>query len=140
MTVATLSFWPDSLPFADVLPPVAILRQAAGELPVKSRNIFEAEVLTTRVYLDDGDEFVHRFLVVVPALGRYCYPLFVVRHDSELVYPAHVAISDDDTQPIACSTQESLIACIRETLNSHRVNSILYSLAARLSATPEGTK
>ncbi len=68
--------------------PAAILRAQAAVLAERTKGILEAAVETWSV----GDEFYHRFVIKVPALGDYRYELFQVHHS----VPLYPVVVDDD--------------------------------------------
>jgi len=78
--------WPTDVTLPDVLSPATLLRYQAGQLRAKTRNLLEAEIET----VPGENEVTIEFYVVAPALDRYRYLLFSVRHRPDLVYPATI--------------------------------------------------
>src|SRR5258706_9181785 len=89
--------------------PVGILREQASLLGPKTQNLVEASVKTD---WSKGDNFVHTFLLVVPALDNYAYCLFRVSHGVSL-YPVKEWPDVKTFQ-----TEEDFIAWLRQTLSS----------------------
>lgn len=77
---------------APVRTPVVIMREQAALLGTKTSNLLEATVKTDAY----GDQLVHRFQLVVPALSSYTYELFKVRHGAG-IYP--VTVISEQLQP-----------------------------------------
>jgi len=77
--------WPSDLGIVSIVTPAAILRAQATLLGEKTKGILEGAVETSSV----GDQIRHRFVIRVPALGNYRYPLFSVHHAVDL-YPVFI--------------------------------------------------
>lgn len=107
--------WGEVVP-AEVRTPLSILREQASLLGAKTNNLVEATV-TTATY---RDEFVHRFLLVVPGFDNYTYELFRIAHGIEL-YPVFAGGS-------ARETEEKFIAWLKTTLSSDETKRIISNL------------
>jgi hypothetical protein len=124
--------WPSDVVVIDVVSPAAILRYQAGQLRAKTRNLLEAEVET----VPGPSEVEIEFYIVAPALDRYRYLLFSVRHAPELVYPATVVAAwfrEDEHfeyDPVAAGQQE-FTELIGRVLSSPQTRSVIHSLIAR---------
>jgi hypothetical protein len=82
------NLWPGDVASSPPVTPVAVLREQAAHLGRLTNNVVEAQVQTTA----SGDNFDHRFLLRVPALGNYSYELFRVVHGVTL-YPLTLVYS-----------------------------------------------
>jgi hypothetical protein len=81
--------WPEEISLENSRSPVGILREQAEFLGLRTKNIVTAEVtLSPKLKnLFEGNDFLHSFYIVAPALGGYKYRLFTIIN--ELVfYPA----------------------------------------------------
>ena len=85
MATAIPDLWPD-LGQAEIVPPVAILRQQATALGKKTNYLLDGRVGTT-VGLDGT--FRHTFSIIAPTLGDYSYELFWIEHHADQ-YPVKV--------------------------------------------------
>ena len=87
-------YWPDDL--VDKIPdaPQDILRPIAAALGPKTNNVVIAEVHS---HTDSDGDFVHAFVLRVPALQNYRYVLFQVWHKIE-VFPIHVSGKEIHTE------------------------------------------
>ena len=92
MADAEKDLWPSDLGLGKTVTPVSILRTQATLLSQKTQGILEGAVETGTAGLD----IYHRFVIVVPLLGNYRYPLFKVRRTGEL-YPVYV---DEEPRPV----------------------------------------
>lgn len=128
-------FWPDDLPLPGIRTPIAVLRQAAGELAQKSNGMFEAEVESDEI--EELDQAIHRMTLIAPGLGRYSRSILEVQHNLDLVYPCLVIDIYEGGDPYSCVTEQSLIRAIRKLLASEGVRSMMYSLVAKMSTTAE---
>jgi hypothetical protein len=122
--------WPTDVTVPDVLSPATILRYQAGQLRVKTRNLLEAEIET----VPGENEVKIEFYVVAPALDRYRYLLFSVRHDPQLVYPATIVAECLRQIPgpyPKAEGQQHFTALIGQVLSSRETRSVIHSLIAR---------
>jgi hypothetical protein len=85
--------WPSDLGITSIVTPAAILRAQAGFLGERTKGVLEGAIETSSA---NGD-VNHRFVIKVPALGNYRYPLFQVHHPVTL-YP--VIVDQEPTMPI----------------------------------------
>lgn len=124
------SFWPDDIKLENVLSPVVILRQAAGQLSKLTGNLLEGRVTTIRE-VEDGDWWLaHTLDVVAPALDRYSRTILRARHEEMLVYPVHV---NDGFDWRPCSSEEEFVQTVAGILGSPPTRSLLYGLGARIN-------
>ncbi len=119
--------WPE-FETENIVTPLAILRFQAGQLRVKTKALFEAEVRTTQF---DNGRVSHEFVVIAPALDRYEYVVATFSHDVTLVYPVDVIGSELSDEPIYCSGQDELLGTVSEILRSAKVRSVISSLIAQ---------
>lgn len=122
--------WPTGVTVPEVLSPATILRYQAGQLRAKTRNLLEGEI----EIVPEEDQVKIEFYVVAPALDRYRYLLFSVRHGPELVYPATIdapgVVGEFGVSPEADGQQE-FTELIGQVLSSRQTRSVIHSLIAR---------
>lgn len=82
---AQTDFWGEIVP-AGERTPLAIMREQAGLLGTKTKNLVEATVNTN---VDSYGRFIHRFVLVVPSLSNYKYELFRIQH-GVAIYPIDI--------------------------------------------------
>jgi hypothetical protein len=114
--------WGD-LGVANVLTPVAILREQAALLGTKTQQLIEAKV-ETETY---GKDFKHSFNLVVPALDNYRYELFWVKHDIDL-YPVQTF-----GQGQSAKTESDFVNWLQEQLSSPKTRRIIGNLLAQVN-------
>ncbi|MCX7411557.1 MAG: hypothetical protein NTZ32_26075 [Planctomycetales bacterium] len=133
MPTAETAFWGDDVLITEALTPIAVMRQAAAQLPNRTKNLLEAEIESSH----DNNVWVdHTFSIVAPGLDRYACPIFTVRHKEMLVYPTitHRAVMEEEGENSWYDdTEEELRASIRRILASGHVKAIIYSLLAKLN-------
>ncbi len=133
MATSETAFWGDDLLVIEALTPIAVMRQAAAQLPVKTNNLLEAEIDSS---MDEEECVVHTFSIIAPGLDRYACPIFTVGHNEMLVYPTitkRLVFDDDRDDNWSDDTEEGLRATIRGILSLGSVKAIIYSLCARLN-------
>ncbi len=133
MATAETAFWGDDALITEALTPIAVMRQAAAQLPSRTKNLLEAEIETSA---EEDDWVEHLFSIIAPGLDRYACPILAVRHKVPLVYPAFTTdLSADgiDDRPFSSDTEEDLRTAIRSILASGSVKAIIYSLLAKLN-------
>jgi hypothetical protein len=118
------NLWPEDIGVAGLKPPVAFLREQATLLGQRTKNIVEAKVVT-EVW---GDGFIHRFLLVVPALDNYRYGLFTVQHSVSL-YPLEIQFND---KRIKANDEKTLIAALKQIFSDIETRRIIQSLIAQV--------
>jgi hypothetical protein len=118
-------FWPSLEIEGDITPPVKILRSQASALGTKTRYQIKAEVATDAV----GEEFVHRFNLIVPRLGDYTYELFYIRHEMSL-YPVEGVVANIGT---TLDAEADFLKWLKDTLSSERTRQVLSALLAQVS-------
>ena len=128
-------FWPDDLPLPGIRTPIAVLRQAAGELAQISKGMFEAEVESDEI--EELDQAIHRMILIAPGLGRYSRSILEIQHHLDLAYPCLVIDLYEGSDPYNCATEQVLVRTIRKLLASEGVRSMMYSLVAKMSTTAE---
>ncbi len=115
--------WPEDVAEpGDLRPPVVILREQAGLLGTKTKNIVEATVASW----GSAEEFEHHFKLVAPAFN-YVYRLFAVRHDARL-YPATVVWLDQEHK---VNSEDELLAKLREIFSSEETRRVINVLMAQ---------
>lgn len=87
----TQNLWPD-FAIETTKSPKAILKEQAGYLMEKTKNVLSADVETSHY----KGSVSHEFYVVVPALNNYRYRLFSVSHEAIGYYPLTVVIDDNN--------------------------------------------
>lgn len=135
MPTAETAFWGDDLLVTEALTPIAVMRQAAAQLPAITKNLLEAEIETSS---DVNDWVDHTFSIIAPGLDRYACPIFTVRHNDMLVYPTTthrlaMVMEEKEDNSWFDDTEDELRASIRTILASGRVKAIIYSLLAKLN-------
>ncbi len=119
--------WPgDISEKTDILMPVTILREQAAALTQRTKGLLEGNVRSENPKYP-GDDFVHRFELVAPALDNYRYELFFVAHDLT-GYPARVCF--DGKEPKA-ETQEAFVNLLRIVFNQGKTKGAIQSLLAQ---------
>ena len=126
MTSEPPDLWPELVAPAEISTPVSILRKQAAVLSAKTRYDLQGDVRTDA----SGDIFVHRFNIVVPALGNYSYELLTVRHDMQL-YPA-TCYAENEGERVA--SEKELVDWLRGVFASERTKNVLTTLMAQVSS------
>jgi hypothetical protein len=125
--------WPTDVTLPDVLSPATLLRYQAGQLRAKTRNLLEAEIET----VPGENEVTIEFYVVAPALDRYRYLLFSVRHRPDLVYPATIVAECFRNLPQLeyewpeADGQQQFTKLVGQVLSSRETRSVIHSLVAK---------
>ncbi len=133
MPTAETAFWGDDVLITEALTPIAVMRQAAAQLPIRTKNLLEAEIETVTT---DFEGMEHTFSIVAPGLDRYACPVFMVRHNTTLVYPAITkSLVHDEVYAgfLTRNTEDELRSEVRRILNMGSVKSIIYALLAKLN-------
>lgn len=144
MSAPSVIFWPADLANRVVRSPVAVLRQAAGELTTMTGGLLEGQVSTVKESPYIGGIVRHTLHIVAAGLDRYAVELLAVTHRSEMPYPVAVYAEElkqldemgDSLYPM-CADDGQLTITIRDVLQADRVRSILVSLLARLNDASE---
>lgn len=89
----TQNLWPD-FAIEATRSPKTILKEQAGYLMAKTKNVLSASVVTSQ----NNDKLTHDFYVVAPALKNYRYKLFSVEQGVRL-YPVSIQWDADDAIP-----------------------------------------
>ena len=113
-------FWGD-LQVAEIRTPVAVLKEQAALLGIKTNNVLEGKI-TTQI---QHGEFYHSFNVVVPTLDDYTYELFTVNHPVNM-YPLNVTYTGT-----MLKTEVEFTAWLREKLSSPETKRIITNLLAQ---------
>ena len=131
---ARTDLWGDIAPTA-TRTPLAILREQAALLGTKTKNLVEATVKTEVL----GEQFVHRFRLIVPALSNYTYELFKVRH-GVAIYPITVlgsgaGLADrlSGTADIELATEQQFTEWLGAQLSSEKTMRIVANLLAQVT-------
>lgn len=104
--------------------PVAILREQASLLGEKTAFAIEAKVESAAS--DRG--FIHRFVLVVPALDQYEYELFSISHGIEL-YPVQELANYKTME-----TEEQFKEWLHRQLSDSRTVRIIGNLLAQVNS------
>ncbi|SEK87561.1 hypothetical protein SAMN04488505_1011052 [Chitinophaga rupis] len=94
MREAAPNLWPEDILEKKITLPKALLLDQANYLSKMSNNILTVEIKTSPALMsNDGKEALttnglrHEFIIKVPALGNYQFPLLWIIHGSLQVYP-----------------------------------------------------
>ena len=81
MCISPRNLWPEDIAVTDAVAPVSILKEQASLLGNRTRNLVEGSV-SRRIDIDSfgDDSFWYEFDLVAPALNRYQYRLFSIKH------------------------------------------------------------
>lgn len=121
-----IDLWPKAKFEPDIVTPVSILRRQASLLGEKTQQLVTAEV-ASGVF---GDEVVHFFRLVVPALDNYKYELFKVSHTVDRLYPVYG--SSENAFPLpSLADQSAFVRWLREILSSESTLKKIDSLMAQ---------
>jgi hypothetical protein len=124
-------FWPSDVGQSTIRTPGAILKEAASYLGPKTKQMVKADVLTNTG--NDG-RFIQSFVLNVPALDNYKYLLFTVYHPI-LLYPLTLVWKDIG---ITITSEEALIAKVKEILGSDETKKAIQALLAQVSGLSAG--
>jgi len=125
-------FWPEITP-GKMATPVALLREQAGLLGQKTRNLVVGEVRSGQ----KGEEFTHNLNLVAPALGRYTYTALTISHGIAL-YPVAIQNRVRQTRPFVVRSEEELKDALKDILSSEEMKHLIEALIAQsVAATPE---
>jgi hypothetical protein len=124
-------FWPSEIPDPGDPAPVALLKEQAELLAVKTSGEIEGVV---RMYIEDGTAYHTLFLKPIP-LGDYLYKLLsisypVFRHSSD-IYPISAENSGEGrayTGGVSLANEEEFRDWLRSQLSSEYVRSTLGTL------------
>ena len=109
---------------ARVRTPLVIMKEQAALLGTKTKNLVEASVKTR----PDGEQFVHSFNIVVPALGNYTYNLFSAAHGPEM-YPVNIYRQSD-----LLKNEEAFVQWLASKLSSPETKRIISNLLSQVAA------
>ena len=117
-----VDFWPD-FTNASLRTPVTLLREQAALLGPKTQQLVVADVES----MASGENFYHRFYLLVPTLDNYRYELFALSH-SILLYPATVSYK---SMGIHIENEEALKTWLKNVLSSKETTKIIEALLAQ---------
>ena len=120
---AQTDLWGD-LEVESLRTPVAIMKEQASLLGIKTNNVLEGKI-TTQV---QGSDFHHSFNVGVPTLDDYTYELFTVYHPVSL-YPVRVPYKG-----ISLKTEDEFTTWLKAQLSSIETRRIVSSLLAQATS------
>lgn len=123
-----LDLWPDDFGTSDKKPPIAILREQAEVIGMKTQKRVLGRVSTSQH--DKG--FSPLFQFVAPYLDNYSYLLFSVIHKLEF-YPMTVRDVEND-QNYPCTTESEFIERLKFIFHSDRVKKVIQSLLSQSEA------
>ena len=125
-------FWPEITP-GKMRTPVTVLREQAGLLGQKTRNLVVGEVRSGQ----DENGFAHNLNLVAPALGRYTYVAVTISHGIAL-YPVRILDRVRPTDPVVATSEEGLKRELRRILSSPEMKHLIEALIAQsVAVTPE---
>lgn len=116
------SLWPDDIGQSDLVTPVAIMREQAGLLGEKTRNLVTAEVMSS----SEQGFIYHNFSLEARALS-YRFQLFRVVHQIAL-YPLTVTSGGKSWK---CATEAEFRQVLGEILGSDETKTIVKALIAQ---------
>ena len=125
--MAVKDFWGD-FQLEAVRTPLQILREQAAALGPKTKNLVEAEVISSTT----GILFQHRLNLVVPTLDGYRYHLLTLTHDLELFPAALRGPNDPMSQSVA--SEDELNSALQKALSAEQTKQIISRLAVHASA------
>ena len=102
--------------------PLSILREQASLLGQKTGNVIEAKVETLTI----SNTFVHKLLLVAPALNNYTFELLKIIQPIQL-YPVSTPASKD----LRLDDEESFVKWLREQLSSDETHRIITNLLSQ---------
>jgi hypothetical protein len=146
MTGVIPNLWPNDIK-ATVASPLAILRAQGGYLEEQTKGILSAEVVTR----EEGEELLHAFNLVAPALDMYRHHILDAKHHKNLQYPVQVLSEypkrrrdgiqlpplppspalDRLIVPPTADSDDEFIALVGKILHSADVKALMASLVAR---------
>jgi hypothetical protein len=122
----TQSLWPDFT--AELMKsPATILREQAGYLAEKTKNVLQAEV---RISENKKDEFIFSFIIIAPALKNYRYSLLQISYGIAC-YPViiyHTTESGITVPHYQLKDEEEFVNYVRKVLNDPHTINIIASL------------
>jgi hypothetical protein len=114
--------WPkDIATVSGVRTPVSILREQAILLGEKTKNIVEAEIISS----GKNGVFSHSFVLVAPVLDSYQYELFSVQHSAQ-IYPLIVKIRG--SQITEAGSEEQFIEQLQSIFADPQTKQIIQTL------------
>jgi hypothetical protein len=119
----TDDLWPTDL--TDNIPstPYSVLAEQAEKLGPKTNGLVKAEAT---VETGRTGNFVARFTIMAPTLGRYEYEVFSVRYEASL-YPVF-----DESGILVAKNEEAFIAYVRDRLADPQTVSVVKALVGQL--------
>ncbi len=135
--------WPDLAAEATVTP-LAILREQAANLTVKTNGLLEGRVTTGFEPQFPGGRarLRHAFQIVVPAFEGFTYELFMVAHDPEAPYPVFIrdlrsnnSENPFDPAPLPdrrIGSEEELVKYLQGLFSSERTQRLIGVLLAQV--------
>lgn len=118
--------WPADLGDFKLMPPVSILREQADWLSKKTKGRLDGKVISGR----DSSSFLHRFLVVAPALDNYSYELFKVWHPIDY-YPLKFSMGSSAYSK-ECKDEQQFLAAIKEFLADEKTKRVVSAILAQI--------
>jgi len=117
--------WPSNIADANLVTPLAVLKEQAALLGAKTQQLVTGEVTTET----SGNLFVHHFYLVAPTL-RYRYELFRVTHGLSF-YPLNVLyLNDTHSMKSEAEFQDKLKEIFSATHTVTTVQSMLAQVRA----------
>jgi hypothetical protein len=127
MSATVPNLWPDDFGTTSVTPPIAILRQQAGQLGKLTRNLVVAEVRTSQP-LSDSAFIEHVFELVAPALYHYRFGLFTIRHAIKEPYPVTLRNRE---QSLNANDEQEFLRVLGTVLGSEDTRRVIGALLAQ---------
>ena len=123
MSTHTPDLWPTDIATTELRSPVAILREQATLLAVKTEGLVVGNVHTVTA----GEQLQHSFRLVAPSLNHYTFDLFNFTHGPSL-YPVDAA--NQEGQVIRIESEKEFLNFLRDLFSSERTKQIIHSLIA----------
>ena len=121
-----VDLWPPDLKTPASRTPVQILREQASLLTRKTNGLLEGEIVTIT-----GDKgLIHRFNIVVIALGGYVYRLLSISHAADNLYP--IAVLEPASNETTLNDEASLVEWLRQVLGSENTRRVVSILLAQI--------
>ena len=127
--MTSIDLWPNDFGVPDENMPVTILRAQASLLYEKTGWKLEGRVSTQA----DGENFVHNFYIVAPALDDYHFSLFKVRHQID-PYPLSILSDILPKYEYDVATPDEFIGALKTIFASEKTKKLIVTLLAQTSS------
>lgn len=136
------NFWPADLIDEGVVPPVTILREAAGELSKRTKGILRGEVAPMGSKFADSPALFFRLRIVAPALDNYKFEILRLQQKSATeMYPVELSGTalkgKDAIRHRKADNEQELRDTLRFALGSEATKQIVSALLSQSKAAME---